>query len=161
PISGTIIWGTDISGAFFSGDWNSFAYGMGGATVLGLEVYAGAEVANKAIRTAPKGRTAPTSKTPVIGRISDLEIVGINEYRVADLLPNQGSIKANWIQNSGALRTIMKEGNPIRDVSLFDSALDPRLGIAGTKNANTFLHMERNLLYDHGWIYSNGYWYPY
>ncbi|MCL2078185.1 MAG: hypothetical protein FWH08_07270 [Oscillospiraceae bacterium] len=47
PISGTIIWGTDISGAFFSGDWNSFAYGMGGATVLGLEVYAGAEVANK------------------------------------------------------------------------------------------------------------------
>ena len=63
PISGTIIWGTDISGAFFSGDWNSFAYGMGGATVLGLEVYAGAGVANKVPNVSTKTNNIYSNKT--------------------------------------------------------------------------------------------------
>jgi hypothetical protein len=97
-------------------------------------------------------------KTPVIGRMNDLESIGNNEYRVAELLPDQGSPRANWKQNSDRLRFIMKQSNLIRDASPFNSSLDPKLGVAGTKNANTFLHLERNLLYEHGWRYNNGYW---
>lgn len=90
--------------------------------------------------------------------MDDLKDIGKGEYRVADLLPDQGSPQANWNQNSGVLRSTMNQGNPIRDASPFNSRLDPKLGIAGTENANTFLHMERNLLYEHGWRYNNGYW---
>mgnify|MGYP003495365397 FL=1 len=97
-------------------------------------------------------------KTPVIGRMQDMADIGEEEYRVADLLPDQGSPQANWKQNSGVLRSIMNQENPIRDASQFDSILDPQLGIVGTENAHTFLHMERNLLYEHGWRYCNGYW---
>jgi len=97
-------------------------------------------------------------RTPVIGRMNDMQNVGSNEYRVADLLPDQGSPQANWQQNSSVLRSIMYEGNPIRDASLFNSSLDPQLGVVGTQNASTFLHMERSLLYEHGWRYINGFW---
>jgi hypothetical protein len=102
--------------------------------------------------------TESAVETPVIGKMTDMKRIGKNEYRVADLLPDMGNPKANWKQNSGVLRSIMKQGNPMRDVSLFDSGLDPMLGIVGTENANTFLQMERNLLYEHGWRYSNGFW---
>jgi len=102
--------------------------------------------------------TVGTERTPVIGRMNDIRNIGTNEYRVADLLPDQGFPQANWKQNSGVLRSIMNKGNPIRDASPFNSILDPKLGVAGTQNANTFLHMERNLLYEHGWRYSNGFW---
>ncbi|MCL2474556.1 MAG: hypothetical protein FWF37_00235 [Chloroflexi bacterium] len=83
-----------------------------------------------------------------------------NEYKVADLLKNMGSPKANWQQNSSVMRSIMKEGNPIKDVTPFNRILDPKLGITSGPGgtANTFLHMERNLLYEHGWRYCNGYW---
>jgi hypothetical protein len=87
-----------------------------------------------------------------------MQNIGHNEYRVADLLPDQGSPQANWKQNSSVLRAIMNEGNPIRDASPFIRSIDPNLGMKGTSNANTFLHMERNLLYEHGWRYNNGFW---
>jgi len=97
-------------------------------------------------------------KTPVIGRMNDMRHIGKNEYRVADLLPDQGSPQSNWKQNSSVLRSIMNKGYPIRDATLINNNLDPKLGIVGTQNANTFLHMERNLLYEHGWRYNNGFW---
>jgi len=87
-------------------------------------------------------------KTPVIGKMQDLKNVGANEYRVADMLPNQGSPKANWKQNAGVLRTIMHFGRPIRDASPYPM---PNAG---------FLGAERNLLENHGWSYNQGYWYP-
>ena len=98
------------------------------------------------------------ANTPVIGRMQDMADIGEGEYRVADLLPDLGSPQANWNQNSGVLRSIMNQGNPIRDATQFDSILDPELGIVGTENTHTFLHMERNLLYEHGWRYCAGYW---
>ena len=98
------------------------------------------------------------ANTPVIGRMQDMADIGEGEYRVAELLPDLGSPQANWNQNSGVLRSIMNQGNPIRDATQFDSILDPELGIVGTENTHTFLHMERNLLYEHGWRYCAGYW---
>jgi hypothetical protein len=105
-----------------------------------------------------------TGRTAVIGRmedIDDINDIGPNEYRIADLLPEQATPKANWKQNSGVLRSIMNNGAPIRDASPFNAKADSKLGIGtetGKGNANTFLHMERNLLYDRGWRYVDGYW---
>jgi len=60
-------------------------------------------------------------------------------------LPDQGNPQANWQQNSGALRSAMNEGNPIRDASVDSS---------GNLTNNTgFLAAERNLLQDRGWTY--------
>jgi hypothetical protein len=99
-------------------------------------------------------------RTPVIGRMNDLNSVGANEFRIADSLPHQGSPGANWRQNSSVLRRCMRHTSRIRDASSFDSIADPRLGVIGTRHENSFLHMERNLLYNRGWRYNNGYWTP-
>lgn len=58
-----------------------------------------------------------------------------------------GNPKANWNQNSGILRSVMNEGNPIKDVSPYPM------------NNAGFLGAERNLLQTRGWTYSDGYWY--
>src|SRR5262249_24782776 len=77
--------------------------------------------------------------TVVIGKMADLENgLGPGE-RTLDL-PNKGTPKANWVQNSSKLREAMSKGNPIRDAS------------AGKAGSNTgFLSAERELLQDHGW----------
>ncbi len=90
-----------------------------------------------------------SGKTPVIGKMKDLETVGTKEIRVADYLPNKGDPKLNWQQNSSVLRQVMNEGKPIRDASPFSG-----------KITNDFLGMERNLLQNHGWTYNNGFWLP-
>ena len=97
--------------------------------------------------------SAGAGKTPVIGKTPDLDnyAFGPNEFKVSDLLPNQGSPQANWKQNSGVLRSIMNEGNPIKDVSSnpLPSGVPPG-----------FLGAERNLLVNHRWTYNNGLWFP-
>jgi hypothetical protein len=79
--------------------------------------------------------------------MKDLDKVKLskNEFKVADFLPDMGSPKANWKQNSGVLRSFMN-GSPIRDVSPYPM-----------QNAG-FLGAERNLLMNHGYEYNNGYW---
>lgn len=71
-------------------------------------------------------------------------------------LPNKGSPKANWKQNSGFLRQEMKKGNAI-----FDSYRDAS-GNLIRDNKNTFIEAERNLLKSRGWTYSKGTgaWHP-
>ncbi len=69
------------------------------------------------------------------------------EFKVADYLPDRGSPKANWKQNSGILRSVIREGVPIKDVSEYPM-----------QNAG-FLGAERNLLEMMGWAYDDGYWY--
>ena len=105
---------------------------------------------------AGKAKTTPQKltregKTPDIGKMKDLnapKAVKKSEFKVADYLPDKGSPKANWKQNDGILRSVMKEGKPIKDVSPYPM-----------KNAG-FLGAERNLLKSRGWIYKKGYWYP-
>ena len=90
-------------------------------------------------------------QTPTIGKMVDLnnpENISVGDFRVADFLPDQGTPKLNWKQNSGILRSVMSERVPIKDVSPYP------MEKAG------FLGAERNLLQSRGWIYREGFWYP-
>ena len=83
--------------------------------------------------------------------MKDLNIFGNvsnGEFKIADYLPDMGNPQANWYQNSGILRSVMNEGVPIKDVSVFPM------------NNAGFLGAERNLLQNSGWTYFEGYWYP-
>jgi hypothetical protein len=70
-------------------------------------------------------------------------------------LPDQGSVRANWKQNSGRIRTEMKKEKPI-----FDTHIDPLTG--EQISTSGFLNAERNLLESRGWIYdpTNGAYMP-
>ena len=104
----------------------------------------GAESAGKACLS-----NAAKTETTVIGRVKDLQNLKQGERSLLDRLPNQGSPKANWKQNSGVLRQEMANGQPIRDASPGDTA-------------GQFLNAERNLLRDRGWTFDSqtNYWMP-
>ncbi|HEY8942040.1 MAG TPA: RHS repeat-associated core domain-containing protein [Cellvibrio sp.] len=112
-----------------------------GTTVVAPELVA----AKVAIRAA--GGTERI--TTVIGRVKDLQKLGPNEKSLLSQLPDKGSPKANWQQNSGVLRSEMNKGQPIRDASVGD-------------NSGQFLNAERNLLQDRGWTFddSTSLWNP-
>src|SRR5687768_301914 len=87
----------------------------------------------------------------VIGRGADLAKPGAlraGEYALKwdSKLPN---FKAEWAENAGRLREVMRQGNPIRDASVGNTG-----GI--------FLNAERALLKDRGWTFHSpsGYWMP-
>ena len=104
------------------------------------------------IKTEP-AKLVQQGKTAAIGKMADLNRPGAlngNQFKVADYLPDMGTPKANWHQNSGILRSIMRLNQPIYDVSPYPMSMSK----AG------FLGLERNLLQNNGWTYSNGYWYP-
>ena len=58
------------------------------------------------------------SETTVIGRLKDLKNLRAGETTMLDRLPDQGSPRLNWQQNSGVLRSEMSKGLPIRDASV-------------------------------------------
>jgi len=82
----------------------------------------------------------------VIGKLDDLKNLGPGENTLLKHLPNQGSPKLNWQQNSSVLRTEMGKGLPLRDASV-DSA-------GNLINNTGFLRAERGLLQQHGWTYN-------
>lgn len=116
-------------------------FGCGGKdwTLAGLAVLpGGAEEAAVA-----RGLAGPTRT--VIGKLADLKSLGQGERSLLSRLPNLGSPKANWAQNSGVLRQEMRLGQPIRDASV---------DAAGRLINNTgFLRAERNLLESRGWSF--------
>ncbi len=91
----------------------------------------------------------PKTFNIVIGRVKDLRDLEPGERSLLDRLPNQGSPRANWQQNSGVLREEMARGRPIRDASPGDTG-------------GRFLNAERNLLRSHGWTFDpqTNYWKP-
>lgn len=98
---------------------------------------------------ASEATNTPGASRTVIGKVADLEApgaLGQGEATLLDRLPNQGSPKANWEQNSGVLREEMGRGAPIRDASV-----NPQTG--ELLNNNGFLRAERNLLSSRGWSY--------
>jgi hypothetical protein len=86
------------------------------------------------------GKQAIKEEITVIGRVKNLQNLKSGERSLLDRLPDQGSPKANWRQNSGVLRREMSKGQPIRDASPGDTA-------------GQFLNAERNLLRDRGWTF--------
>ena len=82
----------------------------------------------------------------MIGKVKDLGSVGDNEYTLLNKLPDQGSPKANWKQNSSVLRQELSRGIPIGDASVGpDGSLIQYPG--------SFLNAERTLLRTRGWVY--------
>jgi hypothetical protein len=69
-------------------------------------------------------------------------------------LPNQGSPAANWAQNSSALRSVMREGNPIYD-SYIDTSTGQQILTGQTPTSSgRFLNAERQLLENKVWQYN-------
>jgi hypothetical protein len=70
------------------------------------------------------------------------------------LLPNQGSVAANWAQNSSRLREVMRNRKPI-----FDSYVDNAGNLIPTRG---FLNAERELLINRRWTFNptTGAWHP-
>ena len=107
---------------------------------LGVARAAGAAVA---------GVKAAKEATTVIGWVKDLKNLQAGEQSLLERLPNLGSPKANWAQNSGVLREEMGRGLPIRDASPLDTT-------------GQFLNAERNLFSDCGWTFDRltNFWNP-
>lgn len=103
----------------------------------------------KTTNTQTKKSLRPKEKTTVIGRVKDLKRLKANEQSLLKKLPDKGSPKANWKQNSGVLRQEMAKGRPIKDKSPGDKA-------------GKFLNAERNLLRNHGWRFDakTNFWLP-
>jgi hypothetical protein len=87
----------------------------------------------------------------VIGRGADLAKPGAlraGEYALKweSKLPN---FKAEWAENAGRLREVMRQGNPIRDASVGNTG-------------GMFLNAERALLTERGWTFHSpsGMWMP-
>lgn len=78
-------------------------------------------------------------------------------------LPNKGTPKLNWAQNSGRLRQEMRAGNPIFDsYKGANGRLLPTRELINGKIEGQFLNAERYLLQSRGWKYSEnmGAWLP-
>jgi len=104
-------------------------------------------------KAAGVGEPGPTS---VIGKLDDLKKPGALKSGESTLkLPDKGNPKANWKQNSGALRAEMGKGQPIRDASV-----NPKTG--ALRDNTGFLRAERELLQNKGWTYDpkTTKWYP-
>lgn len=102
-----------------------------------------------AARTAQAAARAGSQRT-VIGKLKDLTSVRSGENTLLKHLPDQGSVRANWAQNSGVLRREMAKGLPIRDASV-----NPATGEL-IRYPGSFLEAERNLLQSRGWTYNPG-----
>ena len=89
-------------------------------------------------------------KTTVIGKwdpvTKNISGVKAGENTLLKHLPNQGSYKTNWKQNSSVLRQEIRKGRPIRDAAVKpNEQLDNNTG---------FLRAERELLKNQGWKYN-------
>ena len=130
---------------FKAGRYAAAAVDVGGAVVDLAAVVApgvpgGVGTAIKAARAVDKiddAVDAARESRTVIGRVKDLQDLKPGERSLLGRLPDRGSPKANWHQNSGVLRGEMKRGLPIRDASPGD-------------RGGQFLNAERNLLRDRG-----------
>jgi RHS repeat-associated protein len=105
------------------------------------------------VGTGP-GWYCDASKRTVLGKWdpSTKNIKGIQpgENSLLKHLPDQGSPKLNWKQNSIVLRTEMNKGLPLRDAHV-DSA--GKLLPGSPDGVSKFIDAERNLLRNHGWTY--------
>ena len=93
-----------------------------------------------ALLGVPAAKNADELTFVVIGRVKDLQKLGPAEKSLSNRLPDLGSPKLNWKQNSGVLREQMKRGLPIRDAS---------------PGHVPVLNAERNLLRTHGWSFDS------
>jgi len=123
--------------AFWEGD-NKCSVRYAGQAV-GYAVQAA--LVRQAVRSC-KNQTVPNESNVRPPKTVPQELAGNGK------VPDMGNPQANWYQNSGILRSVMNEGVPIKDVSVFPM------------NNAGFLGAELNLLQNSGCTYFGGYWYP-
>lgn len=104
-------------------------------------------------------RLAPQTTRHVIGGMEDLGpgSLRVGEATVASRLPGDaGNRLGNWLNNRDVLRSIMREGRPIRDASV-DSA-----GNLLYQDTRRFITLERDFLRSNRWTYdpSTQLWMP-
>ncbi len=114
------------------------------APALSLGRKAGAEVVDALVANSAEKGGLNLFKW---GKDSTTKADGWKEGDFMLNLPDKGSPKANWAQNSGRLREEMSKGNPIYD-SYRNPATGERIPTEG------FLRAERNLLESRGWQYN-------
>jgi hypothetical protein len=147
---------------------------VAGTRVAGQELLAGPVVAASENITPGEGRRTTTLQLDVaigsrvapntatrylIGGMEDLGAGSLRagEATVASRLPgNAGNRLGNWLNNRDVLRSIMREGRPIRDASV-DSA-----GNLLYQDTRRFITLERDFLRSHRWTYdpSTNLWMP-
>jgi RHS repeat-associated protein len=95
--------------------------------------------------------TETGAKIKYIGRMEDLKDIPLSQTLLEDL-PNLGSPKANYYQNSSVLRKALRDGYEIRDASAFrpNSELAPTLERPDRTIGQTFLGAERLILKNRG-----------
>jgi hypothetical protein len=125
--------------------WNSGPEGKG--ELFGYGLITGGSIA------APFAKTSPTVK--YIGKMDDLRGIPQNNTLLGDL-PNLGSPKANYYQNSSVLRKSLYDGFEIRDASYMrpNWALDPTPLNPNRTVGQSFLGAERNILDNKGYFMS-------
>ena len=111
---------------------------------------------------AGKNLTAAASGTAELGGLNLFKFTSDQSLRAKGwrdgdyflYLPNQGTAKLNWAQNSSRLREAMRQGKPI-----YDSYIDEAGNMIPTPG---FLNAERNLLKNRGWSFypATGAWHP-
>jgi hypothetical protein len=159
------VWeGRDRSGADLSGGQRTVEavtgvvkYALAVITVLGAKASLGGGGAkvNPVKPRAGDPATAAPNRT-VIGKTQDLDNLAPGENTLLKHLPDQGTPRANWRQNSSVLRQEIRKGRPIRDASLNAD------GTLRVDKPSSFLEAERNLLRNQGWTFdpSTGFWSP-
>jgi hypothetical protein len=118
----------------------------------------GAVQATKAIRKL--ANAAP--KVKYIGKLDDLKGIP-HDKTLLDQLPDQGSVKANYRQNSSVLRGAVRDGYQIRDASVAraNSQPDPTLRWPTRKVNQSFLGVERLIMKNKGYaLDENGIYVP-
>jgi hypothetical protein len=128
------------------------AVGLGGAA---KSLSSGGAKVNPVKPRAGDPATAAPNRT-VIGKTQDLDNLAPGENTLLKHLPDQGTPRANWRQNSSVLRQEIRKGRPIRDASLNAD------GTLRVDKPSSFLEAERNLLRNQGWTFdpSTGFWSP-
>jgi hypothetical protein len=112
----------------------------------------------KALRRAANATTAANKGGLNLyraGRDGDRTRGALENWKQGDwmlFLPNQGSAKANWRQNSGKLRSEMQRGEPISDSYRQASGMQIPAGTT-PGSPGRFLNAERKLLESRGWTY--------
>lgn len=132
-----------VSGAWYASEGDWFGAGM---SVAGLVPILG--TAADAARVTRGGAGAETARLTLFkwGKVSTTRSHGWNDGDFMLHLPDRGSPKANWAQNAGRLREIMRARQPILD-SYRNSVSGERIPTGG------FLRAERELLEARGWQY--------
>ena len=118
-----------------------------------------ANLARVSARPDGYGSAPNTATRNVIGGMEDLGpgLLRAGEATVASRLPGDaGNRLGNWLNNRDVLRSVMREGQPIRDASV-DSA-----GNLLYQDTRRFITLERDFLRSHRWTYdpSTQLWMP-